>query len=155
MSRQFSLSSILSRVFTKLKIMRKMFTIILILMLTIPVFAPSEKVLYLLKPEAINYYNPLIKALTWVEVRDGKILYNPLEDAVGYFQIRPIRVEHYNKLTGSNYKLEDFYDYELSRKMFLYYTKGRSYEEVARSWNGSGPKTIEYWKKVQKVLLIQ
>ena len=35
----------------------------------------------------------------------------------------------------------------------MYYTQGRSYEKVAKSWNGSGPKTIDYWKKVKSKLL--
>jgi hypothetical protein len=45
------------------------------------------------------------------------------------------------------------YDYEISRKVFLFYTKGRNFEAVAKSWNGSGKLTIIYWDKVQKVLL--
>jgi len=130
--------------------------IILLLFVSIKVLlAPTSISLFIFESKSINYYDPLIKAINWVEVKDGKDLYNEEEDAVGYFQIRPVRVNDYNKRTNSNYRLHDFYDYELSRKMFLYYTydykKGRlkTYEKAARDWNGSGKMTIEYWKKVK------
>ena len=87
-----------------------------------------------------------------VESQNGKYLYNAKENAVGWFQIRPVRVIHYNQLTGSNYVLNDFYDYDLSRKMFLYYASGKTYELAAKNWNGSGPMTKDYWRKIQKQL---
>lgn len=95
---------------------------------------------------------PLIKAVTWVEVADGRDLYNEAENAVGWFQIRQIRVDHYNYLTGSDYKLEDFYDYELSREMFIYFARGKTFEQAAKDWNGSGVMTESYWQKVKSAL---
>lgn len=114
--------------------------------------SPTYPVLYIEQSEGINAYEPLIRAVTYVESLHGKYVYNAEEKAVGWFQIRQIRVDHYNSLLGTDYKLEDFYDYELSRNMFLHYTKGRSYESVARSWNGSGYLTTIYWNKVSKQL---
>jgi hypothetical protein len=114
--------------------------------------APVSRTGVIFASEGVNRYEPLIRAVVMVESHNGKYLYNPDEGAVGWFQIRQIRVDHYNQLTGNSYQLDDFYDYELSRKMFLYYTKGRSYESVAKSWNGSGPMTKEYWKKINKHL---
>lgn len=111
--------------------------------------APPDRRLVVVKDEGISFYEPLIKAVTFVESVDGKYLYNPKENAVGWFQIRQVRVDDYNKLTGLKYALNDFYDYDLSREMFLYYAKGKSYEKAAKSWNGSGKKTIAYWKKVK------
>lgn len=132
--------------------MKKMITTLIFILLFQLLPAPGSFSFIIILPEEINMYDPLIKAIVWVEVKEGKDLHNEIEDAVGYFQIRPIRVEDYNKLTGSNYKLEDFYDYELSRKMFLYYAAGKSFEQAAKNWNGSGPKTIEYWKLVKSRL---
>ena len=114
--------------------------------------APEYKTLYVAKADPVNFYDPLIRALILVEVGNGSILFNPLENAVGWFQIRPIRLEHYNKLRGTNYKLEDFYDYDLSKEMFLYYAHGKDWEHAARDWNGSGHKTLEYWEKIKKLL---
>jgi len=121
----------------------------LILMFTFPAFAPADRVIYIEQPEAINYYTPLIYAIGMVEGKCDTLAYKPLEEATGYFQIRPIRLNDYNKRTGKTYTLEQMYDYEIAKKIFLYYTDGRSYELVAKSWNGSGPKTLEYWKLVK------
>lgn len=132
--------------------MKKILLLITFLLLTINLLAPNEKVLYIEERNAINYYDPLIVAITWVESKHGLYIWNPEEEAVGQFQIRPIRVNDYNRRTNSNYKLEDFYDYELSKKMFLYFAAGKTYEQAAKDWNGSGKMTIEYWKKVKNEL---
>ena len=114
--------------------------------------APEWKSLYIMRAEPIQKYEPLVRAVYWVESKHGKYLWNPKELAVGPFQIRPCRVDDYNRRTGSHYKHEDFYDYELSRKMFLYFAQNKSFEQAAKDWNGSGPMTIEYWKQVKAVL---
>jgi len=98
-------------------------------------------------------YDLLIEAITFVESSHGVNVYNASEQAVGWFQIRQIRVDDYNRRTGSSYKLNDFYDYELSREMFIYYAKMyNSWEEIARRWNGSGAMTTIYWNKVNNYL---
>jgi hypothetical protein len=99
--------------------------------------------------EAPDPYEVLIKAVTWVESAHGRYTYNAKENAVGWFQIRQIRVDDYNKRVGASYKLEQFFDYDLSREMFLYYAQGKSFEQAAKNWNGSGRMIIEYWNKVQ------
>ena len=114
--------------------------------------APPSGSLHIFVAEPIKPYEALIKAVVMVESANGKYLYNPDEDAVGWFQIRQIRVDDYNKRLGTNYVLTDFYDYELSRTMFLYYASGKSFEVAAKSWNGSGPMTNDYWKKVKTKL---
>ena len=111
--------------------------------------APGYSTLCIIQPQEINEYERLINAVTWVESRHGRYVYNADENAVGWFQIREIRVKHYNKLRGTNYVLEDFYDYELSREMFLYFAVGKSYEKAARNWNGRWKLTSGYWKKVR------
>lgn len=126
--------------------------IIILLSAFIELFAPGNGSAVIFEREGINYYEPLIRAITKVESMDGRYVWNPKEGAVGWFQIRQIRVEHYNQLTKSGYSLKDFYDYDLSRQMFLYYARGKSYEQAAKDWNGSGPLTIEYWKKVRRYL---
>ena len=129
-----------------------MLTVLLILMTFTVCKAPEWKSLYVEKAEGIQKYKPLVYAVTWVESKHGQYVWNPKEEAVGWFQIRQVRVDDYNKRTGASYTLEDFYDYHLSEKMFLYYADGKSFEHAARSWNGSGPMTLRYWADVQKVL---
>jgi len=90
-----------------------------------------------------------------VETKLDTLAYNPEEEAVGYFQIRPIRVQDYNERTGKSYKPADMYDYQTSEKVFLYYASEigpYNFEKIAKNWNGSGKKTIQYWKKVKNYL---
>ena len=126
--------------------MKKLIVFILFFF-TLRAYAPELNCFYIF--QIVVNYDPLIKAVNIVEVGDGNDLYNEVENAVGWFQIRQIRVEDYNKRRGTNYKLEDFYDYELSKEMFLYYAKGKTFEQAAKDWNGSGPKTIDYWNLVK------
>jgi len=117
--------------------------------------APINPVLYIAEAEAIKPYERIKQAVGMVESSNGLFLYNHIEEATGYFQIRPIRLYDYNKRTGSNYKLKDLYDYEVSEKIFMYYAEKigyQNYEKIAKDWNGSGPKTINYWKLVKSHL---
>lgn len=122
------------------------------IMICIQLSAPPNGAAVIFESEGICPYEQLIKAVVEVESRNGKYLFNPDEGAVGWFQIRQVRIDHYNKLRGTDYKLDDFYDYALSREMFLYYCKGRDLETIAKEWNGSGEMTKDYWKKVKSHL---
>lgn len=121
----------------------------------INLFAPSNKSLVILATQPVEPFTKLIHAIGRVETKFDTLAYNPVEKAVGYFQIRPIRVLDYNKRTGSRYRLKDMFDYKTSEKVFLYYASGigpYNFERIAKSWNGSGKKTIQYWKQVRKYL---
>ncbi len=125
---------------------------ILFLLLSLRVFAPGESIIYIENKAPLNKYDRLIKAIVLVESNGDHNAINHVEMAVGAFQIRQIRIDHFNSLTGKNYTLQDCFDYEVSKEVFMYFTKNRSYELVAKSWNGSGPMTIEYWNKVKSKL---
>lgn len=118
--------------------------------------APGGAQCYIERTEPINYYSPLIRAVGMVETKLDTLAYNPLEKATGFFQIRPIRLEDYNKRTGKNYTLNQMYDYEIAKSIFLYYTKGRGYETIARAWCSGEAGTKEasdnYWKLVKAQL---
>lgn len=130
----------------------KMTLTILMLTITLRTFAPAAPQLYIILDQPINRYDPLVRAIYKVETASGKFLYNPEEEATGPFQIRPIRLQDYNKRTGKTYTLQQMYDWNISLEIFLYYTEGKTFEWVARDWNGSGEATKEYWKKVQACL---
>ena len=81
--------------------------------------------------------------------------YNPLEEATGIFQIRPIRLKDYNIRTGSNYQMKDLYDYKISEQIFLYFADQvgpYDLEQIARRWNGSGHMTTYYWNRIKEYL---
>jgi hypothetical protein len=150
----------------------KLFSIMVFLsFMNLPVaFCPNIKTFYIptdspiiSKPIYTASYEPLIKAIFRYETHNNVLAYNSVEEAYGGLQIRPCRLKHYNDLTGSNYTLQDMYDFNKAKEVFLYFAthdrkgrpvKGKSYEQVAKNWNGSGPMTIKYWEAIQPLIQI-
>jgi hypothetical protein len=124
----------------------------LILLSTAALFAPAPRVIDIARPAPLNIYDRLIAAIYEVESGSGKYLFNFKELARGPLQIRPIRLRDYNQRTGKNYLEWDCYDFEISREIFLYFAKGKSYEQAARDWNGKWSLTEGYWQKVKNKL---
>lgn len=90
-----------------------------------------------------------------VETQYDTLAFNPLEGAVGYFQIRPIRLDDYNFRTGSTYTMNDLFNYKISEKIFVYYASEfgpYNFERIAKTWNGSGKSTLQYWEQVKRFL---
>jgi len=136
-------------------IFKKIVSITFLLLFALKVFAPSSNSIVIVNNSPSEPFRKLIQAIGMVETRFDTLAYNPVEKAVGFFQIRPIRVEDYNRRTGSNYSLNDMYNYDISEKIFLYYASEigpYNFEKIAKNWNGSGIMTIEYWKQVKKYL---
>lgn len=126
-----------------------------LLTLVFKVFAPAKKSLTLTKETPVNPFKNLIHAIGMVETQHDTLAYNPLEEAVGYFQIRPIRLIDYNIRTGNKYSRKDLFNYYISEKIFLYYASEigpYNPERVAKAWNGSGAGTNIYWQQVKKFL---
>jgi hypothetical protein len=133
----------------------KCILILLLSLLPLRATAPNIKVAYIKVSEPIDVYDRLIKAVIMVESFGDTMAYNLTEEAIGAFQIRPIRLLDYNQRTGSNYKAEDCYNFKISKEIFLYYAKRigfPKYELIARNWNGSGGTTLDYWEKVKSHL---
>jgi hypothetical protein len=129
--------------------------IILFLLQTIKAGTPYDKVAYIAISEPVDAYSRLIYAVVQVESFGDTMSNNLLEEAIGAFQIRPIRLLDYNQRTGNKYKMEDCVNYNISKKIFLYYANRigfPQYEKIARNWNGSGETTIDYWEKVKSYL---
>ncbi|HEX2967717.1 MAG TPA: hypothetical protein VHO46_01340 [Bacteroidales bacterium] len=127
---------------------------VLFVLLTTKVIAPDIKTLVIVESEPVDIYEKLMTAILEVECGGDTLAYNAIEDAYGPFQIRPIRLDDYNKRTGKNYRMKDCYTLKVSREVFLYYAKmfGADYETIAKRWNGSGEMTIGYWAKVQSAM---
>ncbi len=133
----------------------KIVLIIFFSLLAMPAKAPDVKVAFIFVSASIDSYNRLIKAVVQVESSGDPLAYNLDEEAVGAFQIRPIRILDYNQRTDNNYKMENCYSFEISKEIFLYYAKQigyPDYETIARNWNGSGETTLNYWEKVKLYL---
>ncbi|MCE5345797.1 MAG: hypothetical protein LLG13_05835 [Bacteroidales bacterium] len=125
------------------------------LLIALKLLAPGNALLIVIDNPPVEPYKRLIHAIGMVETSKDTLAYNPIEEAVGFFQIRPIRVEDYNKRTGSNYTPMDMFNYEISEKIFLYYASQigpYDFEQIARNWNGSGACTTYYWDQVKEFL---
>ncbi|MGD0757183.1 MAG: hypothetical protein ABR927_19230 [Bacteroidales bacterium] len=136
-------------------ILKKIVSITFLLTLAFKVFAPTSESVIVIKPMPLEPYKSLIHAIGMVETQFDTLAYNPLEGAVGYFQIRPIRLTDYNSRTGSMYSRNDLFNYKISEKIFLYYATEigpYDFERIAKTWNGSGKSTILYWEQVKKFL---
>jgi hypothetical protein len=136
-------------------IFKKTVSIIILLVFAFKVFAPSTESVIIVRPAPIEPFKSLIHAIGMVETQYDTLAYNPLELAVGYFQIRPIRLVDYNNRTGRKYSMDDLFNYWISEKIFLYYATESgpyNFERIAKTWNGSGKSTIQYWEQVKKYL---
>ena len=133
----------------------------ILLLFSLSLSAPIDTRAVIIQPEAIQPFKPLIKAIGAVECNFDTLAYSPVEQAIGYFQIRPIRVEDYNLRTNSTYELIDMFDYQIAEKVFLFYASRigpYDFEKITRNWNGGQEginlkSTEKYYLKVQKVLL--
>lgn len=135
--------------------LKRLVLVSVFLIFTLKALAPSRESIIIPESGPINPYKRLIYAIGMVETKLDTLAFNPVEQAVGYFQIRPVRLEDYNRRTGKNYKLKDMYNYSISEKIFLYYAHQlgpNNFEKISRRWNGSGPKTYLYWNRVKKYL---
>lgn len=130
-----------------------MTAILFFLFLPFKLFAPLQETAYIPLRGEIKPFKPLIDAIVYVESGGDVLALNRLEMAVGAFQIRQVRIDHYNRLTGKNYILEDMYDYDISEEIFLYFAcRLMDFETIAKKWNGSGPMTDDYWQRVKACL---
>jgi hypothetical protein len=135
----------------------KMILTILIALFTLPAFCPVVNVVYLPREAPIEPFKRLIYAVGMVECKMDTTAYNARENAVGFFQIRDIRVRHYNELTGDSLTLQDMYDYYKAEKVFLFFADRigpYDLERIARNWNGRWELTEGYWKLIQNTMEI-
>ena len=124
----------------------------MLFLLDLRLSAPDVKVIYIPFTKPLNAYERLVNAVVMVESAGDTLAYNQLEEAVGAFQIRQIRLLDYYQRTGINYTIEECYNFNISKEIFLYYARQtgyQDYETIARNWNGSGNATLDYWEKIK------
>jgi hypothetical protein len=130
----------------------KFLLVIFFSLIAVKAAAPDLNVIIIVKSEPVDAYERLLLAVFHVECNGNLRAYNQLEEATGPLQIRPIRLLDYNLRTGNKYQLEDCYDFNVSKKIFMYYahkTGYPNYELIAKNWNGSGKMTSDYWEKIK------
>jgi hypothetical protein len=136
-------------------ILRKIISTVFLLLIGLKAFAPRMDSLVIIDNQPINPFKQLIYAIGKVETDLDTLSFNPIEEPIGFFQIRPIRVEDYNNRTGSKLNHSEMYNYRTAEKVFLYYASQigpYDFEKIAVNWNGSGSQTVYYWKRVKEYL---
>jgi len=134
--------------------MKTLITMIL-LFITIELFAPVNHITHLFVFEPVNPYESLFKAVCTQESNCNEMAINEKEQAYGISQIRQIRLDDYYRLTGIKYELKDCLNISISKEIFMYYASRYGHNDlgrIARKWNGSGLMTFIYWNKVQKIM---
>jgi len=124
----------------------------LLFLLDLRLSAPDVNVIYMPFAKPLDAYERLVNAVVMVESAGDTLAFNQLEEAVGAFQIRQIRLLDYYQRTGINYTIEECYNFNISKEIFLYYARQtgyQDYETIARNWNGSGNATLDYWEKIK------
>jgi hypothetical protein len=132
--------------------MKALLTIILFLICySLP--APGRNELPILKMQSTNPYLPILKACIEIESRGDSLAYSFKEDAAGILQIRPIRLKQYFIETGIYYSLNDCFNPDISKKIFLHFAaqfNPYDYKAIAKDWNKS--KSDYYWNLVKAKL---
>ena len=146
----------LSKAVSQIRINLKQLSLIVIFLLSgLQAGAPVNNSLTIINEPGIRPYLKLMYATAMVETMGNTMAYNEFENAVGIFQIRQVRIDDYNRRTGSNFSLAEMYDPALSEKVFLYFAslyRPHELERIAKAWNGSGPMTELYWKRIKEYL---
>ncbi|OFY74940.1 MAG: hypothetical protein A2V46_13475 [Bacteroidetes bacterium RBG_19FT_COMBO_42_7] len=135
--------------------LRKLMFTILFLVICFGAEAPESNTFLVLESPGIRPFSVLMYATAMVETMGNNLAYNGFENAVGIFQIRQVKVDEYNRLTGRKFILTDMFEYANSEKVFLYFASRvgpYNFEKIAKAWNGSGPKTEFYWKRIKEYL---
>ncbi len=134
---------------------RRFFFIAVFSLICTVLFAPGNRTVSIAASQSINPYFGLLMATAMVETLGNPHAYNEEENAVGLLQIRQVRIDDYNKRTGSRLTLDQMYDVDLSVKVFLYYASlehPRNLAKISKAWNGSGPMTELYWLRIKEYL---
>lgn len=138
---------------------------ILILMFTVPVFAPAgQTIFYIEQPEAIRPYEAIWQATCLVEsnFNDSAIGDQHLKEwSYGRAQIRRSLLDDYFEQTGILYSVTDMFDPVKAKRVFMHYASKYDpwdIESIARCWNGgekgmNKPATLNYYLKIKKVML--
>jgi hypothetical protein len=127
----------------------------IMIMVPLVAIAPPEDLLNIIESKPINPFEKIWTAVCDVESEFDSLAYNPLEEATGIAQIRPCKLFDYNYSTGANYALNDCYSPQISKQIFMYFADQigpYELDKIVMRWNGSGPMTLDYLKRVKEKL---
>ena len=136
--------------------MLKTMLFIILLLVTLRAMAPEARKIFIEKEKALHKLENLWRAVCTIESGNNRYAYFMEADgwpAVGIAQIREVRLRDYNSKTNHRYQMKDLYDPAVSKEIFIYYFSQHNDMDLAiRRWQGSGPMTFDYLKRVKSAL---
>lgn len=133
--------------------------LIILLILSFRAYSPGNKVVSVYMTEPIQPYEAIWRATCKVESNNNPLAIGDKhlrKKSYGIAQIRQSRLDDYYRQTGIRYTVQDMFDPEKARNVFMFYAC-LDMEATARNWNG-GPdgmnkrSTIPYWRKIKSHL---
>lgn len=135
--------------------MKKVIIGLLLILIPVRIFAPEWRAVGITLEEGINPFTGLWNATCHVETRHDADTINRNEQAYGIAQIRQGKLDDFNRETGKHYAITDCLDPEVSYEIYMHFAskyKPHEIEKIARKWNGSGPMTTDYWRKIREAI---
>lgn len=121
----------------------------LMVLISVRLFAPGGPAIFIPEAEGINPYLQVWTAVKFVETGVHPATINYMEQAYGPGQIRQAKLDDYNLAHGTDFTLMECLEEGLSLKIFSWHCNQYNDIDLAiRRWNGSGPATFDYLKKV-------
>lgn len=130
--------------------MKKLFTILLFLMLFKSLPAPGYATLVVTRESAIEPYEKLWKITCFIESTNRPYVIGDNGESYGIAQIQQVRLDDYFEKTGIRYSVADCFNVDVSKKIWLYYASQFDYRDIksiSKDWNKS--KTNRYYLKVK------
>ena len=131
--------------------------IIILIMFFRSLAAPPSDAVAIFESESINPFENLFKAVCQVESSGNQFAIGDNGKSYGISQIQQSRLDDYFNRTGIRYTLQDMFDVQKSRQIFMFYAQLHGpyqAEALCREWN-SGPRwrqikaTKVYYRKIQ------
>lgn len=137
--------------------MKKMkMMVFIICMFSASLTAPPNHRGTVVQGEAIRPYEAAWQAVCKVESNNNPFAVGDkhLEEySYGISQIRRVKLDWYYNRTGIRHSLQDCFDVEISKSIFLYHMmQYASIDDGIKAWNGSGRKAEQYLKKVKSII---
>jgi len=135
------------------------YLILILLFIPLRCTAPSHIEFTIVQGEVIQPYERLFEAVCKVESGNNSYAIGDKHlkhHSYGKAQIRQSRLDDYYNRTGIRYTVEDCFDDEVTREIFMYYVNP-DFETTCRTWNG-GEKgmqkksTLKYWNLIKAQL---
>jgi len=140
--------------------MKRMITILITTMYFSILTAPPNGAGVVFESEGVNPYQDLWQATCFVESSGNRFAIGDNGKSYGIAQIQQSRLDDFYNRTGIRYTLQDMFDVDKSREVFMYYAGLHGpykSEQICREWN-AGPQwrdikqSKDYWWKMQKFL---